>query len=213
MNAVAYFHRDVEENRNLFKSVVGGFVRGIEASASVDLRNKIDLTLSALSARVEMYSEWAKSGNGLAEMLRNCEVVPGEFVDRDLELEDAGLGAISRIIRDRKRLRVAQVAVVNDKRLCAEDCRKLSDAYRACIAATVNAEKALESLMAAIDFHDEAAVAEDERKLTGTAEILQFVYGERAKQKLEVYGKLCSSEQFSYDEVAKRSVDGLDSAE
>ncbi|MEA9605688.1 hypothetical protein QY702_04300 [Xanthomonas campestris pv. plantaginis] len=206
MNAVADFHQDVGAAKKFqaFQNLIRGYVQNAEASTSLMLRQKIDATVNALGKQADVYVGLAMQGTGIAEIVRTCEVVEGEFVDPDLEFDDFAVESIVHVKQDQERLRLRRGAAVNDRALNNKARAQLLGAFDRCIEACDAVIRALTAVMAVVRFHDEAAVPANEKHVQTTAQILDFVYGHRAKEKEVAYLALTSSDEFSYAAVEQR---------
>lgn len=194
MNAVACFHRDVEENGSAFIGLIRNYFR---TSTNLFVLRQIDQTVEALADRRAVLEGFTGMGWQLAEVTRACTVVECVFLDADLRLQDAAEVAIANMQREVGNLTDRRACVARDPDLLSHHCDRLHEAFDSTINSVLDAKAAVEALAAAVERHDAAAVRADERNIRTCEEMATKLHGEDGRVIYGTFSGIAAAPEFS----------------
>lgn len=189
VNAVADFHTDGVDVLSALQGMVLGFANALRSPHSIkdhpitrgtakDLQPRVTAVLGFLDRQIEMFDALSDVGDNLAKALRACEHVPGKFIDPSLEVTDVSHRAAAVLRQEIDRIAAARTSAFGDSRLGAFDRDRLVGSFYDCRKAAERAVAVVESVVAAIRFHDEACMDQDERGISSLEEMANLLHGE-----------------------------------
>lgn len=153
--------------------------------------------LERTAADAEALSAVAQSAASIADLVRKIEPVTGSFLDPSLHLSDKASEAKSQLegfIPDVER----KNQLVGDVRgLTLEQRRTLHASYQALIEAARLAVNGLGATIAALEFHDNAAMHDDERQWSDLREAVIATHGDGAADFYDSLKNAEGAEEFS----------------
>lgn len=215
MTAVANFHRETETGATWFQGLILGFANmlgtqhsikehdhGITPGTARFLQERVSSTLDFLETHTQVFRRVSEMGASLVVAARECEKRPGAFIDPDLQALDAIKAACEVLDREIGRIRVARSSVFADEHLGQFDRERLAGSFYDCQQAAMQALATCKSVMAAVEFHDEACIAEEERNAS-LEELTQLQHGEDGVALLEALRVAEQTNVFSFAKARK----------
>lgn len=201
MNAIVHLSREMEAPQASLTTVVGSFAKfvviGTSSADSVFLSSTIEGTVKSLSQTKGVLDSVAEMAEQMAGKIRTDLVAEGDYLDPDLALEDNLTEARQQLSTRFSTLQKKKQYIDRDFRLGKSDCNRLHAAYEGAADAIRRLRAALESLSAAVRFHDEAAVPAEYREVKTFEEVARHLHGDAAQALIDTFDRLAKDDAFT----------------